>query len=155
MCKIENKCRSTWMPLPCLSFASIITVVTLRCPRCVVMNAFHYSTDKREIFEIHPHEFDRRIRQCLKWKQGVFSSLPFAQVMSFPGPSAQASLHVQVEFCSFPVSLQPDTYTLLLGDKVYNQHTQYASIESYLIYNSYELKYSYNLFLFRMISIFL
>ncbi|MCI4379489.1 hypothetical protein PGIGA_G00228910 [Pangasianodon gigas] len=40
------------------------------------------------------------------------------QAVSFPGLSGQASVHVQVEFCSFPLSLEPDTYTLLLGNKV-------------------------------------
>ncbi|XP_017320619.3 phosphatidylinositol phosphatase PTPRQ isoform X1 [Ictalurus punctatus] len=40
------------------------------------------------------------------------------QVVSFPGLSGPASVRVQVEFCRFPLSLEPDAYTLLLGNKV-------------------------------------
>ncbi|XP_058244423.1 phosphatidylinositol phosphatase PTPRQ isoform X1 [Hemibagrus wyckioides] len=40
------------------------------------------------------------------------------QVVSFPGLCGPASVRVQVEFCSFPLSLEPYSYTLLLENKV-------------------------------------
>ncbi|XP_036441297.1 phosphatidylinositol phosphatase PTPRQ [Colossoma macropomum] len=40
------------------------------------------------------------------------------QVLNVPGLSSQSSVYLQVEFCSFPPSFEPHTYTLLLGSKV-------------------------------------
>ncbi|XP_053355831.1 phosphatidylinositol phosphatase PTPRQ [Clarias gariepinus] len=40
------------------------------------------------------------------------------QVLRFPGLTRPVSVEVQVEFCRFPFRLEPDTYSLLLGDRV-------------------------------------
>ncbi|XP_026855233.2 phosphatidylinositol phosphatase PTPRQ [Electrophorus electricus] len=42
------------------------------------------------------------------------------KVWSVPILSSHASVYVQVEFCCFPLSLESDSYTLLLGNKVLN-----------------------------------
>ncbi|XP_072551327.1 phosphatidylinositol phosphatase PTPRQ [Salminus brasiliensis] len=49
-------------------------------------------------------------------------------VFSVPGLSGQSSVHIQVAFCHFPNSSEPDTYTLLLGNKVLNSSAVCESV---------------------------